>query len=71
MVNDIQAKELILDVNAVDLVTRSKFLSYSFYYSKGEVYFRGQEKSFKKLKDKIRKINNRNVSMSFDLQKKN
>ena len=68
------AKELKLVVNqeksAVDIVTRRKFLGYSFYYSKTGVHFRVHKKSFKKLKDKIRKITNRNISMSFDLRMK-
>jgi hypothetical protein len=63
-------KELKLKVNgdksSVDSPTRRKFLGYSFYSSKGEIHFRVHEKSFVRLKDKIRKITNRNVSCSFD-----
>lgn len=51
--------------SAVSSPTKRKFLGYSFYYSKGEVRFRVHDKSYKRLKDKIRKVTNRNISMNF------
>lgn len=64
------SRELKLKVNktksAVDFVIRRKFLGYSFYSSKGEIAFRVHSKSFERLKEKLRKITNRNVSISFD-----
>lgn len=63
-------KELKLKVNqeksAVGSPTKRKFLGYSFYYGKNGISFRVHEKSYEKLKGKIRKITNRNVSISFD-----
>lgn len=52
--------------SAVSSPTKRKFLGYSFYYGKGEIKFRVHDKSYEKLKDKIRKITNRNISMNFD-----
>ena len=61
---------LKLKVNAVKSAvanpTKRKFLGYSFYYSKDGVKLRVHEKSYKRLKMKIRCITNRNVSMNFD-----
>lgn len=63
-------KKLKLKVNqeksAVGNPTKRKFLGYSFYYGRKGISFRVHEKSYKRLKDKIRKITNRNVSMNFD-----
>ncbi len=63
-------QELKLKVNieksAVSSPTKRKFLGYSFYYGKGGIKFRVHNKSYEKLKDKIRKITNRNISMNFD-----
>jgi len=63
-------EELKLKVNqeksAVGNPTKRKFLGYSFYYGSKGIRFRVHQKSLKRLKDKIRKITNRNVSMSFD-----
>lgn len=62
-------KSLKLKVNqsksAVAPVTKRKFLGYSFYFSKGKVRFRTHEKSFKRLKEKLREATNRNKSMNF------
>ena len=63
-------QKLKLKVNAekskVSSPTRRKFLGYSFYYGKGGIKFRVHDKSYEKLKDKIRGITNRNISMNFD-----
>jgi group II intron reverse transcriptase/maturase len=63
-------EKLKLKVNqeksAVGNPTKRKFLGYSFYYSKNGIKFRVHEKSYKRFKDKIKKITNRNVSMNFD-----
>lgn len=67
-------KELKLKVNsvksAVAAPTKRKFLGYSFYYSKDGVKLRVHEKSYKRLKMKIRQVTNRNVSMNFDYRMK-
>ncbi|MCK5788379.1 MAG: group II intron reverse transcriptase/maturase [Chlamydiia bacterium] len=64
------SKELKLKVNtdksAVDEVTKRKFLGYSFYYSEDVIQFRVHPKSIERLKEKIREITNRNISMNFD-----
>ena len=52
--------------SAVSSPTRRKFLGYSFYYSKGGIKFRPDKSSYEKLKEKIRKITNRNTSMNFN-----
>jgi len=52
--------------SAVASPTRRKFLGYSFYYAKGGINFRPDKISYEKLKDKIRKITNRNTSMNFN-----
>lgn len=63
-------RELKLKVNteksAVSSPTRRKFLGYSFYYAKGGIRFRVHNKSYERLKEKIRKITNRNISMNFN-----
>ncbi|GMQ61385.1 hypothetical protein AN2V17_06130 [Vallitalea sp. AN17-2] len=57
----------------VDLVTKSKFLGFSFYFSRNEVQIRIHEKSYKIFKEKLRKVANRNwgISMEFRLKKLN
>lgn len=52
--------------SAVSSPTRRKFLGYSFYYGKGKVRLRVHDKSYERLKEKIRRITNRNVSMNFN-----
>ena len=52
--------------SAVSSPTKRKFLGYSFYYSKDGIKLRVHDKSYKRLKEKIRKITNRNVSMNFN-----
>lgn len=63
-------QKLKLKVNAeksaVSSPTKRKFLGYSFYYGKGGIKFRVHDKSYERLKDKIRMITNRNASMNFD-----
>lgn len=67
-------EKLKLKVNenksAVDLVTRRKFLGFSFYFVKGGVEIRIHEKSYKKFKDKIRKVTNRNTGISMEMRLK-
>jgi len=62
-------KELKLKVNqeksAVGSPFKRKFLGYSFYTRNGEVRFRVHQKSWKRLKEKIKKVTNRNISMNF------
>jgi len=63
-------RKLKLKVNteksAVSSPTRRKFLGYSFYYAKGGIRFRPHNKSYERLKEKIRKVTNRNRSMNFN-----
>lgn len=63
-------EKLKLKVNteksAVSSPTRRKFLGYSFYHPKGGIGFRVHNKSYESLKEKIRKITNRNISMNFN-----
>lgn len=62
--------ELRLKVNegksAVASPTKRKFLGYSFYYRKGTYRLRVHPKSLNRLKDKVREVTNRNVSMNFE-----
>ncbi|MGL5067865.1 MAG: group II intron reverse transcriptase/maturase [Sarcina sp.] len=57
--------------SAIDLVSRRKFLGFSFYFSKQGTEIRIHEKSFKRLKDKVKFYTNRNkgVSMEYRLKK--
>ena len=57
--------------SAVDLVSRRKFLGFSFYFSKEGAELRIHEKSFKRLKEKVKFYTNRNygVSMEYRLKK--
>lgn len=54
------------DKSAVDFVTRRKFLGFSFYFTKGGAEIRIHEKSYKKFKDKIRRLTNRNKGISME-----
>lgn len=56
--------------SAVDLVTKRKFLVFSFYFAKGGVEIRIHEKSYKKFKDKIREATNRNTGISMEMRLK-
>lgn len=58
------------DKSAVDLVTRRKYLGFSFYFGKGGVNTRIHEKSYRKFKDKVREITNRNTGISMELRMK-
>jgi RNA-directed DNA polymerase len=59
--------------SAVDLVSRRKFLGFSFYFGKGGVNIRIHEKSYKRFKERIKEITNRNkgISMKYRLKKLN
>lgn len=67
-------EKLKLKVNetksAVDLVTRRKFLGFSFYFVKDGVEIRIHEQSYKKFKAKIRKATNRNTGISMEMRLK-
>lgn len=52
----------------VDLVTRRKFLGYSFYFAKGGVEIRIHEKSYERFKTKVREITNRNTGISMEMR---
>ena len=54
------------DKSAVASPTRRKFLGYSFYKTRGRYKLRVHEKSYKRLKDKIREVTNRNTGMNFE-----
>ena len=62
--------ELKLKVNrnksAVDLVSKRKYLGFSFYFAEGGAKIRIHDKSIKRFKDKIRFITNRNRGISMD-----
>ena len=66
--------ELRLRVNegksAVASPTKRKFLGYSFYYKNGTYRLRVHPKSLNRLKDKVREVTNRNVSMNFETRLK-
>lgn len=70
-------KRLKLKVNKekskVDLVTKRKFLGFSFYFGKGGVNIRIHAKSYRRFKEKIHTITNRNwgVSMEYRLKRLN
>ncbi|QUH27177.1 group II intron reverse transcriptase/maturase [Serpentinicella alkaliphila] len=57
----------------VDLVTRRKFLGFSFYFNRNGVQVRIHEKSYRRFKEKIREITNRNkgISMEYRLKRLN
>ena len=50
----------------VDLVTKRKFLGYSFYFNKDVIEIRIHEKSYEKLKSKVKEITNRNTGISME-----
>lgn len=50
----------------VDLVTRRKFLGFSFYFDRNRVQVKIHEKSYSRFKDKIREVTNRNKGISID-----
>ena len=54
------------DKSAVDIVSRRKFLGFSFYFAKDGVKIRIHDKSIKRFKDKVRFITNRNRGISMD-----
>ncbi|MGL5329273.1 MAG: group II intron maturase-specific domain-containing protein, partial [Peptostreptococcaceae bacterium] len=56
--------------SAVDLVTRRKFLGFSFYFAKDGVEMRIHEQSYKKFKNKIREATNRNTGISMEMRLK-
>ncbi len=58
------------DKSAVDLVIKRKYLGFSFYFGRDGVNIRIHEKSYKRFKDKIRKITNRNISISMEVRMK-
>lgn len=66
--------ELRLKVNeeksAVASPVKRKFLGYSFYSRNGKYRLRVHPKSLNRLKDKIREVTNRNVSMNFETRLK-
>ena len=67
-------KKLKLKINesksAVDMVTRRKFLGFSFYFVKGGVEIRVHQKSYSRLKEKIRAVTNRNTGISMEVRLK-
>ncbi|WP_434796521.1 group II intron reverse transcriptase/maturase [Terrisporobacter vanillatitrophus] len=69
--------ELKLKINekksAVDLVSRRKFLGFSFYFTKGGAQIRIHESSYNKLKSKVIEITNRNkgIDMGWRMLKLN
>lgn len=70
-------KDLKLKINesksAVDLVSRRKFLGFSFYFMKGVAHIKIHNKSYEKFKSKVKDITNRNkgISMEWRLYKLN
>jgi len=74
---DVIENKLKLKINesksAVDLVSKRKFLGFSFYFSKDGVQIRVHQKSYNRFKEKIRKVTNRNsgISMEYRLKKLN
>ena len=69
-ITNIIENELKLKVNRnksnVDLVSRRKFLGFSFYFAEGGAKIRIHEKSIGRIKDKIREITNKNKGISMD-----
>ncbi|WP_331482114.1 group II intron reverse transcriptase/maturase [Paraclostridium ghonii] len=63
-------EDLKLKVNkeksAVDLVSRRKFLGFSFYFTKGGVQIRIHENSYEKFKSSIKELTNRNKGISME-----
>ena len=56
------------DKSAVDVVSKRKFLGFSFYFIKGVAKIRIHEKSIKRFKEKVKSITNRNRGISMDLR---
>ena len=56
------------DKSAVDIVSKRKFLGFSFYFVKGVAKIRIHEKSIKRCKEKVKSITNRNRGISMDLR---
>ena len=54
--------------SAVDLVSKRKYLGFSFYFVKGGANIRIHEKSYKRFKLRIREITNRNMGISMELR---
>lgn len=52
--------------SAVDLVSKRKFLGFSFYFSKKGAEIRIYAQSYERLKEKIRKATNRNTGISME-----
>jgi group II intron reverse transcriptase/maturase len=71
-ITELIENKLKLTVNksksAVDLVSRRKFLGFSFYFSKRGAEMRIHEKSIKRFIEKIRIITNRNKGISMDFR---
>ena len=56
------------DKSAVDIVSKRKFLGFSFYFAKGGAKIRIHEKSIKRFKEKVKFITNKNRGISMDLR---
>lgn len=56
------------DKSAVDVVSKRKFLGFSFYFIKGVAKIRIHEKWIKIFKEKVKSITNRNRGISMDLR---
>ena len=56
------------DKSAVVIVSKRKFLGFSFYFVKGVAKIRIHEKSIKRFKEKVKSITNRNRGISMDLR---
>ena len=56
------------DKSAVDIVSKRKFLGFSFYFVEGVAKIRIHEKSIKRFKEKVKSITNRNRGISMDLR---
>lgn len=56
--------------SSVDVVSKRKFLGFSFYFGKGGVNIRIHEKSYKRFKEKIKELTNRNKGISIDYRLK-
>ena len=69
-ITNIIENELKIKINRnkinVDLVSRRKFLGFSFYFAEGGAKIRIHEKSIIRFKDKIREITNKNKGISMD-----
>lgn len=52
--------------SAVNLVSRRKFLGFSFYFTKGGAEIKIHEKSYRRFRAKIREVTNRNKGISME-----